>query len=302
MAMATAALLLATPLFGQEERTGVSRPDPAMITTDQDVTAAPLPAMPPTGMAAPTSRTQNGETQTTWTQTTWSQTTGTGKPSAATPMPPADLDAGIVTHVYAKPGDVPEGTLMKVRLRATISTATTKVGSKFSALVVQPMMRDGRVIIPIGAVLDGQVTELKGGKRVGGRAAIHLEPKTVTLPDGSHYTLHARVIDTDQWAETRVDSEGTILRKDEPTTGTGAAFGLATGGGAAAGAVIGGLPGAVVGAGVGAGVGTVVWLKQDRQAELPKDLGLVFSLTSPMAERPVKDAAARSWGTVPRGE
>ena len=56
-------------------------------------------------------------------------------------------------------------------------------------------------------------------------------------------------------------------------------MGLATGGTVAAGAMIGGVPGAVIGAGVGAGVSTVVWLKQDRQADLPKDLGVVFSLT-----------------------
>jgi hypothetical protein len=33
-------------------------------------------------------------------------------------------------------------------------------------------------------------------------------------------------------------------------------------------------------------VSTVVWLKQDRQAVLPKDLGVVFSLTEPMSVAP----------------
>ena len=42
----------------------------------------------------------------------------------------------------------------------------------------------------------------------------------------------------------------------------------------------------MIGAGVGAGVGTVVWLKQDRQAELHKNLGVVFSLTEPMSVTP----------------
>ncbi len=59
-------------------------------------------------------------------------------------------------------------------------------------------------------------------------------------------------------------------------------MGGVTGAGAAAGAMIGGGVGAAVGAGIGAGVSTVIWLKQDRQATLPKDVTLVFSLTTPM--------------------
>ena len=58
------------------------------------------------------------------------------------------------------------------------------------------------------------------------------------------------------------------------------------------GAMIGGAPGALIGAGVGAGVSTIVWLKQDRQAVLPKDLGLIFSLTEPMSVTPASALAA----------
>jgi len=49
-------------------------------------------------------------------------------------------------------------------------------------------------------------------------------------------------------------------------------MGGVTGAGAATGAVLGGGVGAIVGAGIGAGVSTVVWLKQDRQATLLKDV------------------------------
>jgi len=69
-------------------------------------------------------------------------------------------------------------------------------------------------------------------------------------------------------------------------------MGLTAGGGAAAGAMIGGPAGALIGAGVGAGVSTVIWLKQDRQAVLPKDLGLIFSLTEPMSVTPANAVVA----------
>jgi hypothetical protein len=196
-----------------------------------------------------------------------------------------DNDAGVVTYAPARPGEVPDGTLVKVRLREDLSTVTTKPGTKFTADVSEPVMRDGRVIVPVGSLLEGRVTWVREGKRIGGAAAIHLEPRTVTLPDGTQYVLRAQAIDTDRWDTMKVDGEGTILRRDHSKK-TAAAIGLSAGGGLAAGAMMGGVPGALIGAGVGAGVGTVVWLKQDRQAELNKNLGVVFSLTEPMSVTP----------------
>ena len=89
------------------------------------------------------------------------------------------------------------------------------------------------------------------------------------------------MIDSSLYKSTTVDDEGTIERADHGKA-TLAAVGLATGAGAAAGGVFGGWPGAIVGGVVGAGVSTVVWLKQDHQAELPAGTEVVLSLTSPL--------------------
>lgn len=213
----------------------------------------------------------------------------------------ADPDAGIVTHVVSPPGELPDGTLLKVKLRESISSLTTRPGTNFTAEVTEPVMREGRVIVPIGSLLEGRVTWVRGGKRISGGAAIHIEPRTITLPDGAQYILRARVIDTNRWDNTKVDSEGTILRRDW-SKGTTAAMTLAAGSSMAAGAIIGGVPGALIGAGVGAGVGTVVWLKQDRQAVLPKDLGVVFSLTEPMSVTPVSAHLMQPNMGIPGGE
>jgi hypothetical protein len=201
-----------------------------------------------------------------------------------------DPDAGIVTSVPSAPGEIADGTLIKARLREQLSTLTTRPGSKFTAEISEPVMREGRVVIPMGAIVEGRVTWVRGGKRIGGSAAIHIEPQRVTLPDGSEYLLRARVIDTNSWDNTKVDDEGTILRSENKKRNA-AVMGLTTGGGIAAGAMIGGVPGALIGAGVGAGISTVVWLQQDRQAVLPKDLGLVFSLTEPMSTTPTSAEA-----------
>lgn len=208
-----------------------------------------------------------------------------------------DPDAGIVTSVPSRPGEISEGTLIKAKLQESISTETTVVGTKFSATVSEPVMKDGKVIVPAGSLMEGRVTYVRGGKRINGGAAIHLEPKTITLPDGGKYIVEARLIDTDGWDHTKVNEEGTVLRRDNNAK-TLAAIGLAAGGPMAAGAVLGGVPGAVIGAGVGAGLGTVIWLKQDRQAELPKDLGVVFSLTEPMNITPLGFATASTMSSM----
>jgi hypothetical protein len=195
-------------------------------------------------------------------------------------------DADIVTSVPERDGEVREGTLVKVRTKRALSTLTTVEGTDFSAELTEDVMKEGRVILPVGSILDGRVTQIHSGRRISGAAMMHLEPRSVTLPDGTQYILHAQLIDTSADNNTRVGSEGTLLRRDHAKE-TLAVVGGVTGAGAVAGAVLGGGVGAIVGAGIGAGAGTIVWLKQDRQATLPQDSILIFSLTTPMLLKPL---------------
>jgi hypothetical protein len=305
------ASVFAAPALAQSARTGVSIPDNSVLTTDTDAPAAtskPYAAAPAAtkpsayGPYVPyTGPKTAGATAASSSNTTafdpdanivTEATAGNGQrhPINDTSSNP---DAGIVTYVPSVAGEVPDGTLVKASLREELSTLTTKPGARFTAEISEPVMRDGRVVVPVGAVLEGRVTWVHGGKRIGGSAAIHIEPYTVTLPDGSEYLLRARVIDTNSWDNTKVDDEGTIMRSESKKRNA-AVMGLTTGSGMAAGAMIGGVPGALVGAGIGAGVSTVVWLQQDRQAVLPQGLGLVFSLTEPMRVTPASAEATPS--------
>ena len=302
-------MVAVAPGMAQDARTGVSLPDSAGIVASPEAgSSASAPAAKPSA-AVPAATTApaivygpyvpyrpNGGTASAKDSAAFDpdanivteQTAGRADRralSGATDASAADPDAGIVTYVPSQPGEVPDGTLVKVKLREELSTLTTKPGTRFSAEVSEPVMRDGRVVVPEGSMLEGRVTWVRGGRRIGGQAAIHLEPESVMLPDGSQYVVRARAIDTDTWQTTRVDREGTIMRRDHAKATLGA-MGLATGGAMAAGAVMGGLPGALIGAGVGAGASAVVWLKQDRQAELPVNFGVVFSLTEPMRVTP----------------
>jgi hypothetical protein len=184
----------------------------------------------------------------------------------------------VVTRIDGPPNRLPEGTLVKTRLLQSVSTKSTVEGSAWRAEVLEPLMRDGRVLIPAGSMLKGRVTEVYGGKRISGGAAIHLQTISIELPDGTTRGLEAQVIDTSLYHDTKVDHEGTIVRRDRKAEDT-AVLGLTAGSGAAAGALIAGVPGALVGAGIGAGVTGVLWLRQDRQAELPRGAEVTFELT-----------------------
>lgn len=288
----TAALVLATlPAAAQTARTGVSNPDNTAISSNDDVQTTqptadtgrrPLTEAKPSAAvpATPTTEVYGAYVP-------YNPAGGASAQSAsATAAAPFDPDAEIVTSVPEGENELREGTLLHVRIREDLSTATTVPGTKFSAEVMEPIDREGRVIIPIGSILNGQVTEVHTGHRISGAAALHLEPRSVTLPDGTEYVLHAQLVDT-SISQFNVDGEGTLKRRDHPKE-TLAVVGLATGGGAAAGAMIGGGVGALVGGGIGAGVSTYMWLKSDRQATLNKDVRLVFSLTAPMELVPLK--------------
>jgi hypothetical protein len=318
IATAAALVFVTIPVIAQDARTGVSTPPPAEITTTDDSQptptlhprvpeAKPSAAVPATAPAAPGNQVVYGPyvpyhapgTPAPAVATTAPATTPAFDPDAnivTTTIPDSDApqadnpaaDAGIVTSVPDREGELGEGTLLKARINQSLSTTSTLEGSPFTATLMAPVEKDGRVILPIGSTIEGRVTEVHSGRRISGRAALHLEAHDVTLPDGTHYLVHAQLIDTNQNDQSKVDSEGTLVRRDHPKE-TLAAMSVATGGAAAAGAMMAGGVGAIVGAGIGAGASTILWLKQDRQEALPKDSRLVFSLTAPMILKPLSD-------------
>jgi hypothetical protein len=201
-------------------------------------------------------------------------------PPASSPRSAIDPDSTVVTYVPGPSNELPAGTLLKVRLDQTISTRSTANGTPFTATFEEPVMRDGKVIIPSGAQLHGTVVDITNGPRIFGRASFRLDSLQIVLPDGSHYVLHAQIIDTDQGHTTKVSRKGTVIAPDHASSL--AILSLTTASAASAGAVFGGLPGALIGAGAGAGISTAQWLRHDREAAVPVESKLIFSLTTPM--------------------
>lgn len=297
----TAALVLAAaPVFAQTAATGVSHPDPAVITADdpmptpQPLVAKPLVAKPSAAVPATSATAGTSEVYGPYVPYTGPKVPNSSSSIVASqPVPAEDpADAMIVTSVPERKGELREGTLLKTKMMDSLSTATTMRGAKFSAEVTEPIERDGRVIIPVGSILEGQVTEVRAGRPITGSAMLHLETRDVTLPDGTHYIVHAQLINIGKSAF-NVNDEGTLKKKSKTKQNLVIAAGV-TGAGAATGALVGGGVGAIVGASIGAGVSTVLWLKSDRQATLEKDEKMVFSLTMPMILTPLSGTSVSS--------
>jgi hypothetical protein len=201
--------------------------------------------------------------------------------SVPTPVVTNDVDSGVVTSVPVGPNELAAATVLRTTLAQQISTRETLAGTQFTAVLSNDVGHDGRVLLPAGTVIHGRITQIHGGRRISGAAAIHLQPDTVSLPDGTTYRLDAEVIDLDHFEDSHVNSEGTIVANVHPGT-TAAALGLTTTSAVIAGALIGGGVGAVVGLGVGAGVGAIWWLKRDHEQLLPAGTSVVFSLDRPL--------------------
>lgn len=190
-------------------------------------------------------------------------------------------DYGIVSVVPDDPHALGEGTNLRVELSEDLSSDVTPRGTAFEAKVVRNVYKDGRVIIPIGAVMRGHVTEVSEGHHLGMHASIRLTPDSVVLPDGTEYHLLAQTVESTATG-TKVNQEGVIeasvrYRKDALEYGAGA------GAGAAAGAAIGGPVGAGVGALAGTGAVTAhMLMTHPEAANLPQGTVLIFSLTQPM--------------------
>ena len=298
--LSLAALTVCGVVGGVAQETGVSHPDEAVIEASGDAApgemapvAVAKPAEAKPSAAVPTANAgAEGERAAYGAYVPYVGPKTGARSDAAMPatatMTDDEADGAVVTTVTDRPGELREGTLLQARIRERLSTAgtaretATEEGSAFTAELVTPVEKDGRVVLPIGTLVQGRVTSVHGGRRISGKAELHLEARSLLLPNGTRYVAHMQLIDTDQLNHTKIDSEGSLVRRDHPKE-TMATLGLAAGGGAAAGGVFGGPVGAGVGAGLGAGVGTVIWLKQDRQEVVPAHSLLVFSLSKAMS-------------------
>ena len=176
---------------------------------------------------------------------------------------------------------LPAGTAVKMKLDTTLATFSSKTGDPFSARVTEPVILDGKTVIPIGTTVEGRVTKASEPRRIAGRPTIAISPEHLVLPNGDHFILNATLVDTNARRGTDVNQEGQF-KGDGHDTKDLTEIGLGTGGGMLVGGLAGGGKGFLIGGAVGATVTVTHWLSKHRSAMLPAGTELVMELSRSM--------------------
>ncbi|MDE3178204.1 MAG: hypothetical protein KGM47_00980 [Acidobacteriota bacterium] len=155
--------------------------------------------------------------------------------------------AGLNKAAASGPAPIPAGTTLRVQLDTTLTDKTNKTGDPFTGEIIDPVMANGKDLLPKYSTVNGHIAFLKPSGRVEGKAQMRLVIDNITTPDGVVYPLSGTLeqaqggvcAHASNIGKTKADEEGTI-------TGCGKSKKSA----AKAAAIVGGM-----GAGVGASIG-----------------------------------------------
>jgi len=186
----------------------------------------------------------------------------------------AGQSAGARTAAPARPVyrdvTIPAGTRLPLALTNSIASDTSKVEDAVTAELTRAISIDGRDVLPAGARLDGNVTQVDDSGRVKGRAMIAFRFTSLRSGDEQY------------------DVQSAPLSHLAPATkGEDAAkIGIGAGAGAVVGGLLGGKDGAVKGAAVGGGAGTgVVLATKGQEVRLGPGADATTTLTAPLTVR-----------------
>ena len=149
----------------------------------------------------------------------------------------SEAPSGPTTVNESRPGTIPAGQEVDVRLRSTLSSETAEVEQRFETTTVVDLVQNGRVLVPAGSVIRGVVSDVDKAGRVDRDGAL-----TLTF---DRLSVNGRERDIRGSATQIFESRG--IREEGTVAGVGAGVGGIVGG------IIGGVKGAVLGAVIGAG-------------------------------------------------
>jgi hypothetical protein len=199
----------------------------------------------------------------------------TSQPARSEPKPaPIPAEAPRVSSLAApRPAPVvrfvtiPAGTSLPLELTTAVSSETANVEMPVTARLRRAVAVDGETLIPAGAVVNGEVSEVERGGRVKGRSRLGLRFTSVVI-DGRRESLRTNPVSFEGEA-----SKG----QDATKIGAGAGIGAALGG------ILGGGSGAAKGAVIGGAAGTgAVLATRGKDVELAAGAELNPTLASPV--------------------
>jgi hypothetical protein len=115
--------------------------------------------------------------------------------------------------------DLPEGTLIWVRLTKPVHSKHSRCGEKLEGVVIAPAMADGRVVLSPGTKVEGTLLSVQSARNRFVRAEAVIEFANFLHEDGAKTRIATRVIEVDNARETV--SHGRILGTPFPNEAVG---------------------------------------------------------------------------------
>ncbi len=136
---------------------------------------------------------------------------------------------------------LPAGSSLHVRLQTTLTSKTNKTGDKFTGYVEQPVVANGKTIVPVGSLVDGHVVMVKKSKRIKGVGQMRIVLDDITTENGDEFLMNGSLEEAQgsPCAKTASDSEGTIKGCGKSAKGALKGAAIAGAMGAGAGATVG---------------------------------------------------------------
>ena len=115
---------------------------------------------------------------------------------------------------------IPSGAQIQIRLTSEINTSTSKMGDPFQALVIAPVVVDGRVAMAAGATLAGHIKEVTAAVNPDDQAALALAFDDIHDASGKKTSIAAKLSGIDNSRE-KLDADGRIQGIVASKTGSG---------------------------------------------------------------------------------
>jgi len=168
------------------------------------------------------------------------------------------------------PVTIPTGTVLNALLTQAVDVDATQAGMTFKALLDDPVMLGGKVVIPRNAAVVVQVAKVEQAGKFKGSDKISLKANTISF-GGRKYDI------VTNYVEQKGEGEG---KKSTRKIGGGAGLGAIVGG------IAGGGQGAAIGALAGGGAGAIVSASGTEHLTLPAETRLQFTLSAAVIVQP----------------
>jgi hypothetical protein len=102
----------------------------------------------------------------------------------SSPNPSAVRDTGPKADAdlpFQEPQNLPAGTLLTVRTKNPISAENRNANGTFEAMVDQPVVIDGNLLVPLGAMVSGRVESAQASNLKGNRGYVRLTLESIQL-------------------------------------------------------------------------------------------------------------------------